>query len=310
MDKKYIRASEDLPTSIDPKQGSFVIYDWMVVCLGLSLLPLLVFALIFSVTVGGDGSWYGSNSTMAARLGVTRRSLIPVLRKLVDTGMIIKDESPSGHAHRYTVSREILTWYKDVVKNVHKGCEECSHLPGNVIHTPCEDSSHNTEAIRAQIDNTSNIGSTPLNVSGDEEEDLSANSSAKLEQLHSIKLNCARDAKERNNCAQKKERAKKASLARPRFVPPTIDEVAAYCGERGNSIDPHKFVDYYTANGWMVGRNSMKDWQAVIRNWERNEAGWKNGHIPVQISTADSDVPSKPTYVTYENLRNNETSNT
>lgn len=55
-----------------------------------------------------------------------------------------------------------------------------------------------------------------------------------------------------------------------RFTPPTIDEVAAYCSERNNNVDAQRFIDYYTANGWKVGRNSMKDWKAAVRTWERS----------------------------------------
>lgn len=57
-----------------------------------------------------------------------------------------------------------------------------------------------------------------------------------------------------------------------RFTPPTVDEVRAYCYERGNGIDPQRFVDYYTSNGWMVGKNKMKDWKAAVRTWEKKEA--------------------------------------
>ena len=52
------------------------------------------------------------------------------------------------------------------------------------------------------------------------------------------------------------------------FNPPTIDEVAAYCRERGNTIDPQQFIDYYAANGWMVGKSRMHDWRAAVRTWE------------------------------------------
>ena len=58
---------------------------------------------------------------------------------------------------------------------------------------------------------------------------------------------------------------------RKRFVPPTVDEVREYCFERGNSVDPQRFVDYYTSNGWMVGKNKMKDWKAAVRTWEQKE---------------------------------------
>ena len=54
-----------------------------------------------------------------------------------------------------------------------------------------------------------------------------------------------------------------------RFVPPTVDEVRAYCQDRQNGIDPQRFIDHYTSNGWMVGRTKMKDWQAAVRTWEQ-----------------------------------------
>lgn len=55
-----------------------------------------------------------------------------------------------------------------------------------------------------------------------------------------------------------------------RFTQPTLEEVQAYCVERGNSVDPQRFVDYYSSNGWKVGKNPMKDWKAAVRTWERN----------------------------------------
>lgn len=58
---------------------------------------------------------------------------------------------------------------------------------------------------------------------------------------------------------------------RTRFIPPTVDEVRAYCEENGYQIDSVYFVDYYTANGWMTGKNKMKDWRATVRNWSRRE---------------------------------------
>ena len=56
--------------------------------------------------------------------------------------------------------------------------------------------------------------------------------------------------------------------ARKRFTPPTLAKVTAYCRERQNAVDPQRFIDYYTANGWKVGKNSMKDWKAAVRTWE------------------------------------------
>ena len=60
---------------------------------------------------------------------------------------------------------------------------------------------------------------------------------------------------------------------RKAFYPPSVDEVKAYCSERKNSVDAEKFVDYYSSNGWMVGKNKMKDWKAAVRTWEKNQYG-------------------------------------
>lgn len=69
-----------------------------------------------------------------------------------------------------------------------------------------------------------------------------------------------------------------------RFTPPSYDDVKAYCDERGNSIDPQRFIDYYQANGWKVGKASMKDWKAAVRNWESRE---KPGEKKKELSQED-----------------------
>lgn len=64
---------------------------------------------------------------------------------------------------------------------------------------------------------------------------------------------------------------KRERKPRPAFVKPTIEEVAAYCQERGGIVDPQRWYDHYTANGWMVGKSPMQDWKAAVRNWEGNK---------------------------------------
>ena len=57
---------------------------------------------------------------------------------------------------------------------------------------------------------------------------------------------------------------------------PTLEEVKEYCSERGNKVDPERWFDYYTSNGWKVGKNPMKDWKAAVRTWERTDEGRAN----------------------------------
>ena len=65
-----------------------------------------------------------------------------------------------------------------------------------------------------------------------------------------------------------KEKDKKKS-----FLKPTVDDVKAYCQERGNKVDPYQFVDFYESKGWKVGNQPMKDWKAAVRTWEKRDSG-------------------------------------
>lgn len=64
--------------------------------------------------------------------------------------------------------------------------------------------------------------------------------------------------------------ADKPPVRETRFSPPSLEDVRAYCLERGKGIDPEAWYDFYTSKGWMVGKNRMKDWKAAVRTWERN----------------------------------------
>lgn len=76
---------------------------------------------------------------------------------------------------------------------------------------------------------------------------------------------------------EKKEERSNMAATPPhsRFIPPTIEEVKAYCTERGNTVDAERFLDFYSANGWKQGRGKpIVNWKAAVRTWERqNNAG-------------------------------------
>lgn len=75
---------------------------------------------------------------------------------------------------------------------------------------------------------------------------------------------------------------------RKRFIPPSVDEVRAYCQERKNRIDPEAFVDYYTANGWVQGKGKpIKDWKATVRTWESREKKKRQDDGPERLITSE-----------------------
>lgn len=76
---------------------------------------------------------------------------------------------------------------------------------------------------------------------------------------------------------------KESEEKKPRFYPPTLEELKKYIDDNKYNVDPERFIDYYTANGWTVGKNRMKDWKAAVRNWDRSQ---KSGGRMRQESTA------------------------
>lgn len=70
---------------------------------------------------------------------------------------------------------------------------------------------------------------------------------------------------------------------RAAFVPPTADEVRAYCAQRGYTIDPQAFVDYYAPLGWTYGkkRTPMTDWKKAVVTWQKNNFNTPEPFDPV-----------------------------
>lgn len=105
-----------------------------------------------------------------------------------------------------------------------------------------------------------------------------------LTQVQLIEENIKDDntGKDNKDGDEKKSTVQKAK----KFVKPTLEEVAAYCQERNNLVDPQRFLSYYNSNGWKVGRNPMKDWKAAVVSWERNDYG-NNSKSTKDIAKSD-----------------------
>lgn len=81
------------------------------------------------------------------------------------------------------------------------------------------------------------------------------------------------------------------------WVKPEPEEIAAYCAERQNGIDPEQFYDYYEANGWRMGQNPMRSWKAAVRTWERKKAGSSGENAPEPAPTTKPVAPETPSSV-------------
>lgn len=58
------------------------------------------------------------------------------------------------------------------------------------------------------------------------------------------------------------------------FVPPTIDEVRAYCRERNSTVDPRQFWEYFNIGHWMDSRGQpVRNWKQKLLTWEKMRDG-------------------------------------
>ena len=94
---------------------------------------------------------------------------------------------------------------------------------------------------------------------------------SKIKQTEANQANASNKNKNKEEEKEIKENHLTVVKEKLRFSPPTLEEVKAYCQERGNRVDAERFVDFYASKGWRVGNQPMKDWKAAVRTWERPE---------------------------------------
>lgn len=87
-------------------------------------------------------------------------------------------------------------------------------------------------------------------------------------ELKQIETNC--NTEKEVELEKEKEEELETSKSK-RFTPPTYEEVENYCLENNYTVNAERFVDFYEAKGWLIGKNKMKDWKAAVRTWERKQ---------------------------------------
>ena len=80
------------------------------------------------------------------------------------------------------------------------------------------------------------------------------------------------------------------AASRALSMPPSLEEIESYCRERGNQVNPQRFMDFYTANGWRIGKVPMKDWKAAVRSWETNGMDQRTNPAPAGPEMTDKEI--------------------
>ena len=211
---------------------------WMLTDLKLKGNELIIYACIYGFSQAENQVFSGSIQYLADWTNSTKQSVIKCLKSLVEKGYIVKNENIINGVK---FCEYYATKFNGVLNNVEWGIKQSltggikQSLPNNI----------DINNIEYNIDKDNYIGGVNTR---SEQDDL-------VSQL-----------REKYDVPGEKK-------TRKAFSPPSVDEVKAYCSERKNSVDAEKFVDYYSSNGWMVGKNKMKDWKAAVRTWEKNQYG-------------------------------------
>lgn len=117
--------------------------------------------------------------------------------------------------------------------------------------------------LKGQVDRNDAISAARSNARKNKKEQTITNEN-KTEQTETNFPKEKEKEKEKDN---KKENKREVV----RFAPPSVEDVRAYCQERGNKVDPEQFVAFYESKGWKIGNTPMKSWKASVITWEKRE---------------------------------------
>ena len=115
-----------------------------------------------------------------------------------------------------------------------------------------------------------------------------ANRAGKKAEPETNKENLAAEPQPEEKPAQEIQQEKPK---RKNFVKPTVEEIAAFCKEKKYTVSAQQFFNYYESNGWKIGRNAMKSWQAAVQNWNiRDKANNKQAGTMWANNSSDADT--------------------
>lgn len=98
-----------------------------------------------------------------------------------------------------------------------------------------------------------------------------------------------------NNTSNNTTSIKKEIYKERKFKKPTLEEVQEYCKQRGNSVDPKKFIDFYEVNNWTDSKgNKVKNWKQKVITWEGRRTtkqadvpNWFDKDLTIDKTTTD-----------------------
>ena len=225
----------------------FVVHGWMINNLGLKGTELELYAIIYGFSQTEGQKFHGNLQYLIDWTATSKSTVMRGLQSLVEKKLLVKNE---------------------FFTNGVKACEyRCNPAGGGVETTPgrCQNDTGGGAKLtpgRCQNDTGSGAKMTPNNISDTDtykklykESDIEEKSTAEM------------PGGPPGVITPDPKPAKTST----RFIPPTLEEVRAYCQERGSTVNPDKFHAYYQSVNWYRGKTKIKDWKACVRTWESKE---------------------------------------
>lgn len=216
----------------------FIVHDFMINEMKLAGAELLVYALIHSYSRDGEGIYIGRLEDISNRTGVSRRSVVSVLERLVCRDLLIKKE--------YRKGRSPATSYRvNTVTGAHGAEIAPSTVQKVYVHGAEIAPSTYSNKIYKKKDNT--------NVLSKKEGEMAKRTIASTESI---------------------KKGKRATRISPDWR--VTEELAKYANEKGVDestllIEEEKFKNYWESEGRASARKI--DWDKTFRNWILNVVG-------------------------------------
>lgn len=180
------------------------------------------------------------------------------------------------------MSRKQFTFYRSYYEAI---CSLPAKMQANVLLAICAYALDDREPSLTGTENAIFSLVRPTLDAGRKKSEGRLNRERSSQDAGKIPSRCEQDAvKEKENEKEKEKEVERenecynTTSSSRTMKRPTVDEVRAYCEERCNCVDPERFVDHYTANGWKVGgKTPMKDWKACVRTWEKQSDRFPGG---------------------------------
>ena len=209
------------------------------------------------------GNSWPSQATLAKKCRLSRQSIINQIKILVDFGLIRVETRLDRTSNFYT-----FVPFTDIVLPIISpiGCTRGVQPEAEVVHdvdigctrgvqglsTTCTGVVHDVyRGCTPRVHKEEPIKKNQLKRTNEEEEERDAPKVA----------------------ARSREAPRKEST---RFQKPHFEEVLAYFVSERAGNHAKKYYDYYESNGWRVGKNPMRNWQASARNWIARDADQKS----------------------------------